>query len=99
MVVTKALLNTPPDISANATIMVNGRAMPAHAGEWLIEALKRGLTGHTHESHEGGAVDGLASSACVLPEPDGADPELRHVHGEGRWQAGAGLRDAGDGRR
>ncbi len=41
MAVTKSLLNTPPDITPNATVMVNGRAVEAHAGEMLIETLLR----------------------------------------------------------
>ena len=41
MVATKGLLNTPPDTTPNATVMVNGRAVDAHAGEMLIEALNR----------------------------------------------------------
>jgi len=44
MVPTKSLLNTPADITPNATINVNGRAISAHAGEWLIEALNRDAT-------------------------------------------------------
>jgi formate dehydrogenase major subunit len=41
MGIEKALLNTPADTTPNATITVNGRAVGAHAGEWLIEALNR----------------------------------------------------------
>ena len=42
----KSLLNTPADTSSTATIMVNGRATDAHAGEMLIEALNRAATAH-----------------------------------------------------
>ena len=38
---TKALLNTPLDITPNTTIQVNGQAVSAHLGEHLIEALNR----------------------------------------------------------
>jgi formate dehydrogenase major subunit len=41
MPATKSLLNTPLDITTNATITVNGRGVDAHAGEMLIEALNR----------------------------------------------------------
>jgi formate dehydrogenase major subunit len=41
MAISKSLLNTPADTMPNTTIMVNGRAVGAHAGEWLIEALNR----------------------------------------------------------
>jgi formate dehydrogenase major subunit len=37
----KPLLNTPADTTPNATILVNGRAVGAHEGEFLIEALNR----------------------------------------------------------
>jgi formate dehydrogenase major subunit len=40
MAIEKALLNTPADTTPNATISVNGRAVGAHAGEWLIEAIR-----------------------------------------------------------
>jgi len=38
---TKALLNTPPDITPNTYISVNGVRADAHQGEMLIDALKR----------------------------------------------------------
>ncbi len=38
---TKALLNTPPDITPNTHISVNGVRADAHQGEMLIDALKR----------------------------------------------------------
>jgi formate dehydrogenase major subunit len=41
MSIKKSLLNTPADTTPNTTIMVNGRAVGAHEGEWLIEALNR----------------------------------------------------------
>ena len=41
MSIEKSLLNTPADTTPNATITVNGRAVEAHAGEWLIETLNR----------------------------------------------------------
>ncbi len=41
MAVTKSLLNTPPDITPNTEILVNGQPTPAHNGELLIEALNR----------------------------------------------------------
>ena len=41
MSVVKNLLNTPPDITPNTTIQVNGGPIPAHNGELLIEALNR----------------------------------------------------------
>ncbi len=44
--VVKHLLNTPADITPNATIMVNGRAADAHLGEFLIEALNRTAAAH-----------------------------------------------------
>ncbi|ADW70484.1 formate dehydrogenase subunit alpha [Granulicella tundricola] len=44
MVATKSLLNTPLDITPDTTIMVNGEAVAAHAGEHLIEALNRHAT-------------------------------------------------------
>ena len=37
----KPLLNTPPDITPDATILVNGRTVDVHTGELLIEALNR----------------------------------------------------------
>jgi formate dehydrogenase major subunit len=46
MAIEKALLNTPADTTPNATISVNGRAVGAHAGEWLIEALNRDSKAH-----------------------------------------------------
>ena len=41
---TKKLLNTPLDTTPDTTITVNGRAVGAHAGEMLIEALNRDAT-------------------------------------------------------
>jgi formate dehydrogenase major subunit len=41
MSLTKPLLNTPADTTPNTSITVNGRAVEAHAGELLIEALNR----------------------------------------------------------
>ncbi len=41
MPVTKALLNTPLDITPTTSILVNGETVPAHAGEYLIEAINR----------------------------------------------------------
>ena len=41
MVVTKPLLNTPPDTTPDTDILVNGRSAPAHTGELLIESLNR----------------------------------------------------------
>jgi formate dehydrogenase major subunit len=41
MSLTKSLLNTPADTTPNTSITVNGRAVEAHAGELLIEALNR----------------------------------------------------------
>ncbi len=41
MVVTKPLLNTPPDTTPDTEILVNGRPAPAHAGELLIDSLDR----------------------------------------------------------
>ena len=41
MAATKNLMNTPADTTPNTTITVNGRAVGAHAGEMLIEALNR----------------------------------------------------------
>ncbi len=38
---TKKLLNTPPDITPDTTILVNGRPAEAHIGELLVEALNR----------------------------------------------------------
>lgn len=38
---TKTLLNTPPDITPNTTITVNGRETDAHVGEFLVDALNR----------------------------------------------------------
>ena len=38
---TKKLLNTPADTTPDTTILVNGREVPAHQGELLIEALNR----------------------------------------------------------
>ena len=39
--VTKVLLNTPPDTTPNTTITVNGRETDAHVGEFLADALNR----------------------------------------------------------
>ncbi|SNT09450.1 formate dehydrogenase major subunit [Granulicella rosea] len=41
MVVTKSLLNTPLDTTPNTTITVNGHAVHAHLGEYLVAALNR----------------------------------------------------------
>jgi formate dehydrogenase major subunit len=41
MVVTRNLLNTPPDTTPDTSILINGRAVGAHAGEMLIEAINR----------------------------------------------------------
>ncbi len=59
MVATKSLLNTPLDITPNATIVVNGRAVDAHAGEMLIEALNRTAAAHG---------DKAPPQVCYLPE-------------------------------
>ena len=40
----RPLLNSLPDTTPNATVMVNGRAVDAHAGELLIEVLNRDAT-------------------------------------------------------
>ena len=37
----KKLLNTPPDVTPNTMITVNGRETDAHVGEMLVEALNR----------------------------------------------------------
>ncbi len=63
--------------------MVNGVSVPAHEGELLIEALNRHADGAREE----------ARSAGLLFAADGADPELRYVHGAGERCAGAGLCD------
>ena len=82
----KPLLNTPPDTTLDARISINGLAAEAHAGEYLIEALNR--VAERDELQKGAA--GLLSAA------DGADRDLRHVHGGGGREAGARVRDAGD---
>src|ERR1700710_589950 len=41
MAATKSLLNTPPDITPNTHLTVNGVTIPAHLGEPLIDALNR----------------------------------------------------------
>ncbi len=41
MVITKALLNTPLDITPNTSILINGEPVPAHLGEHLIETVNR----------------------------------------------------------
>ena len=67
MVSMKSLLNTPADTTPNATILVNGRTVEAHAGEWLIEALKRDATGSSLEAHEGGTGYGdVPPHVCYL---------------------------------
>ncbi len=58
---TKHLLNTPADKTPNATISVNGRAVGAHAGEYLIDALNR-------DTHARGTAD--VPHVCYL-EPMG----------------------------
>lgn len=57
----KHLLNTPADKTPNATISVNGRAVSAHAGEYLIDALNR-------DSHAQGTIE--VPHVCYL-EPMG----------------------------
>ena len=59
MAATKSLLNTPPDTTPNATILVNGRAVDAHAGELLIEALNRAASAHG---------DKAPPQVCYLPQ-------------------------------
>ncbi len=44
MAPSKPLLNTPHDTTPDATILVNGRTVPVHTGELLIEALNRDAT-------------------------------------------------------
>jgi formate dehydrogenase major subunit len=41
MAASKSLLNTPPDITPNTHLTVNGVTIPAHNGELLIDALNR----------------------------------------------------------
>ena len=41
MTATRPLLNSKPDLTPNATVMINGRAVDAHAGELLIDVLNR----------------------------------------------------------
>ncbi len=41
MLAMKPFLNTPPDITPDTQLTVNGEAVPAHNGELLVEALNR----------------------------------------------------------
>ena len=69
MAITKSLLNTPADTSPNTTILVNGRSLDAHAGEWLIETLKRAATGTSFERQEGGDIaKGVPPHVCYLTQ-------------------------------
>ena len=69
MVITKSLLNTPADTTTNATILVNGRTVDAHSGEWLIETLKRNATGTSFEKQEGGLTgEGVPPHVCYLTQ-------------------------------
>ena len=69
MAISKSLLNTPADTTPNATILVNGRTVEAHAGEWLIETLKRAATGTSFEKQEGGLIaEGVPPHVCYLTQ-------------------------------
>src|SRR3954470_14032424 len=41
MPVPKSLLNTPPDRTPDTTVSVNGAAVAARTGEWLIDVINR----------------------------------------------------------
>ena len=59
MTVTKALLNTPADITPNTSILVNGESVEAHAGEHLIAALNRFTSAHGKKE---------VPQVCYLPQ-------------------------------
>jgi formate dehydrogenase major subunit len=58
MPVKKSLLNTPPDLTPDTTVTVNGTEVPAHAGEWLIDTINR---------HADSTLSRRVPQVCYLP--------------------------------